>query len=198
MLIIFIKNPEIGKVKTRLAATIGAQKALDIYKKLLKYTAQITGELSLEKHVWYSSYIDKNDPFFKSDYLKFLQAEGGLGEKMSEAFEMVFDQGAEKVVIIGSDCAELEPHHITEAYDQLDKVDVVLGPAKDGGYYLLGMNHFYPELFKEMTWSNSEVLHETLKRAQGSNLKSYLLPELNDVDTFEDFQLIEPRLRKDG
>jgi hypothetical protein len=114
---------------------------------------------------------------------------------MKNAFEATFAQEkSDAVVIIGSDCAELEERHVSEAFDALEFNDIVLGPAKDGGYYLLGMRVFVPELFESIAWSTSTVAEQTLRAVKEKNLSYMILDELNDVDTVEDYVQIKHRL----
>lgn len=194
-LIIFVKNPVLGKAKTRLAASIGDVAALKVYRQLLAYTKLVVDGLDAEKSVWYSSFIDQEDIWTNGEFNKKVQTGDDLGQKMKNAFEATFAQEkSDAVVIIGSDCAELEERHVSEAFDALESNDIVLGPAKDGGYYLLGMRVFVPELFKSIDWSTSKVAEQTLYAIKENNLSYLLLDELNDVDTVEDYVQIKHRL----
>lgn len=186
LLLIFVKNPEAGKVKTRLAATIGADNALDIYKKLLLHTHQITSELNITKAVFYSDFVDNEDIWENSKYLKFIQHGNDLGKKMENAFKQGFDQGYSDICIIGSDCYQLRATHIKSAFDLLTHNEVVLGPSADGGYYLLGMNKLFSEFFNHKKWSTSEVLKDTLEDTQTLKIKHTLLETLIDVDEEKD------------
>ena len=161
-LIIFVKNPEIGRVKTRLAKTIGDEQALSIYQKLLLYTKEITKGLNADKSVYYSEHIDNNDLWDNMLFSKHLQRGDDLGERMQNAFADAFAQGKERVIIIGSDCLELETYMIKEAFAVLENNDVVLGPAKDGGYYMIGMTAFLPTLFEDKNWSTDDLLMDTI------------------------------------
>jgi rSAM/selenodomain-associated transferase 1 len=116
------------------------------------------------------------------------QAEGDLGARIQAAFAGSFDSGATRVVIIGSDCPYLTARDIREAWDALKTSDLVLGPAEDGGYWLVGLRKNHPGLFTDMTWSSSDVLGETMKRAKAFGLKTSLLRTLSDVDTREDWE----------
>ena len=182
-LIIFVKNPVLGKVKTRLADALGEENALMVYQKLLQHTCLITINIPADKYVFYSEYIDHNDLWKNEAYKKELQYGNDLGEKMRNAFEMLFQKGYKEVVIIGSDCYELTEEIIMNAFDQLKEKDVVIGPAKDGGYYLLGMNVFISQLFTRKSWSTSKVSQQTLTEIEFFNYSMYQLPVLNDVDT---------------
>ncbi|HEX6983348.1 MAG TPA: TIGR04282 family arsenosugar biosynthesis glycosyltransferase [Balneolaceae bacterium] len=186
LLIVFIKNPIKGRVKTRLAESIGDERALQVYRELLEVTKSVSDQLNCHRQVWYSHFIDDDDLWTDDGYEKRLQEGGDLGERMKNSFRKAFDEGASKVVIIGSDCPGLTSEVIKQAYDALDNDDLVIGPSKDGGYYLLGMNTFHPELFDDKPWSSSQVLNQTIKQAKKQELSFKLLTELNDIDTKED------------
>ncbi|GAA4293695.1 TIGR04282 family arsenosugar biosynthesis glycosyltransferase [Aestuariibaculum suncheonense] len=185
-LIIFTRNPELGQCKTRLAKTIGNEPALNIYKHLLKHTARISEPVNADKFVFYSKNIIKNDIWNPDIFKKKLQKGNDLGERMEQAFIELFGLGYHKILIIGSDLLDLNENIINHAFQQLNTNDFVIGPAKDGGYYLLGMNALNSMLFKDKAWGTETVLTDTLKNLQNNNV--YLLQELNDIDTFEDMQ----------
>lgn len=186
VLIIFIKNPERGKVKTRLAATVGEDKALAIYKSLMAHTREAALGVTAKRLLFYSENIAPADDWSTTSFIKRLQSNGDLGERMKEAFKVGFQQGS-KVMIIGSDCPQLTTALIQQAYSALDQHDFVLGPALDGGYYLLGMSSFTPSLFESMPWSTDQVAAITRDRiaAIGS---LYELPSLSDIDYEEDWK----------
>lgn len=188
-LIIFTRNPELGKCKTRLAKTIGDDNALEVYKFLLNHTALIAKEVKADRYVFYSENILKDDLWNIGTFRKKLQKGNDLGQRMQNAFMELFEMGYEKVAIIGSDLLDLEAEVVNTAFTQLDFNDVVIGPASDGGYYLLGMKNLYPKLFENKVWGSASVLQSTLKDLQNSNV--YLLKELNDIDTFEDMRHYE-------
>lgn len=183
-LIIFARNPKLGTCKTRLAKRIGDQAALNIYIHLLKHTAATTQEIQVDKFVFYSQAIHKNDLWNASIFKKRLQQGNDLGERMQNAFMELLGLGYEKVIIVGSDLLDLRAKHIQTAFDYLDKNDVVIGPAKDGGYYLLGMKNLHPSLFKNKAWGTSTVLKNTLDNLKEMDFS--ILEPLNDIDTFED------------
>ena len=186
-LLIFVKNPALGKVKTRLAKTMGDKKALEVYKKLLEKTKTETEQLPVNKIVYYSAWIDNNDLWSTNDFDKQLQEGTSLGDKMSNAIKASFEH-YQKVVIIGSDCYDLSKEHMLEAFAKLENpsISVVIGPANDGGYYLLGMNTFIPALFEGKSWSQSSLMTETIETLESLNLNYFLLEELTDIDTEED------------
>lgn len=187
LLLIFTKNPELGRVKTRLAKTIGDQKALEVYQYLLDHTRAITTQLKqVDKAVFYSKFVDENDLWGATQYQKQVQTGEGLGERMSNAFSWGFGQSYQSIVIIGSDCIEITQAIIEEAFIALQTQDFVIGPAKDGGYYLLGMKASYPEVFENKTWSTNSVFQSTLQDLQVRSSQIHRLPELSDVDTVDD------------
>jgi rSAM/selenodomain-associated transferase 1 len=184
LLIIFAKNPILGKAKTRLAASIGEKKALVIYKKLIEKTANIIGELSIEKELYYSDFIEKNDVWNNKVTRKKTQRGKSLGERMENAFKKGFAEGYKNIVIIGTDLWDLETLEIEKAFESLEKNEGVIGPAQDGGYYLLGLSKWNPTVFQNKKWGTSTVLNETLAcfdKKVVDNLKTK-----NDIDTIED------------
>tara|TARA_B110000503_G_C7143768_1_gene412034 strand:+ start:1155 stop:1748 length:594 start_codon:yes stop_codon:yes gene_type:complete len=185
-LIVFVKNPVLGTVKTRLAASIGNKKALEVYNDLVEKCRKECLAVNAVRHVFYSEQIS-NDLWSEESFLKCVQAEGDLGNKITDAFRSIFTRGG-KVIIIGSDCYDLDAQTIEDAFEKLDNSDVVIGPANDGGYYLLGTNNFHPELFQDIKWSTEKVLKETRQRANTNNLSVSLLKELIDLDTLEDLE----------
>ena len=187
-LMVFVKNLLPGTVKTRLAKDIGMDAALDVYKELLNYTAEVADEVSGDKGVYYSQYVELYDDWITEKYQKHVQEGAGLGERMLKAFTDAFEKGYEKIVVIGSDCLEITKKHIEEAFKELDKVDVVLGPANDGGYYLLGLNNIFPALFENKDFSHEHVLNEALDEIEKFGMSFKLLEPLNDVDTMEDLK----------
>ena len=185
-LIIFTRNPELGKVKTRLAKKIGDLAALKVYLKLLEHTLHITRPLKVDKFVFYSEQIQENDHWDVVTYFKELQNGVDLGERMNHAFELLFSRGYRQIVIVGSDIFELTTNDIQEAFSHLDTTNFVVGPALDGGYYLLGMNALKKKLFKNKKWGTKTVLKDTLKNLEQEQV--VLLATKNDIDTYDDLK----------
>ena len=197
-LLIFVKNPLPGKVKTRLAATVGDDKAMAVYELLLKRTHAITSPLPVQKVVCYTDFTDEEDRWERPVFEKTLQEPGDLGERMRAAFARAFAEGSQRVLIIGSDCYQLTTEIINDAFTALEDHEVVIGPSADGGYYLLGMNMLYPELFEGIAWSTETVREETLAKAAHLGLSAKEMPVLRDVDHEADLVTIpdlEARLR---
>lgn len=186
LLIIFYRNPELGKVKTRLAVTVGDTRALAIYKKLAEHTCKIATEVRLDRVVYYSHFVDVADDWRPEHFEKTLQQGETLGDKMSNAFKNSFEYGYQSVCIIGTDCLELTSDVIEQAFASLETSDAVIGPAKDGGYYLVGMKKYTPALFLNKQWSTSSVAQHTIEDFEKLKLNYYRLPVLSDVDYAED------------
>jgi rSAM/selenodomain-associated transferase 1 len=189
--IIFVRNPVYGKVKTRLAKDIGDGKALAVYNLLLKHTFNITQSLNYKKFIYYADGIVQDDLWNLADFTKRQQQGNDLGERMHHAMNELFLQGFAKVILMGSDCFELHTPFLEEAVFQLDQNDAVLGPAIDGGYYLLGLTDIIPELFTNKIWSTDQVAKDTINDFERLQKTYYLLPELNDIDNVSDLELFE-------
>ncbi len=185
-LIVFVKNPVLGQVKTRLAETIGPEEALIVYIKLLKHTREVALKVDAEKHLYYSDQVVQNDLWSTEDFSKHVQSGDDLGERMRSAFERSFSMGADKTVIIGSDCYELEPAHIEAAFKSLESSDYIIGPALDGGYYLLGMKAPSDFLFEDIAWSTPAVFDQTRRAIMSRGFALGTLEILRDIDTRTD------------
>jgi uncharacterized protein len=188
-IIIFVRNPELGKVKTRLAATIGNEKTLAIYKALLQHTRSIVDDVHAHKFVFYTDVTNPDDIW--NDCFKLIQSNGDLGKKIQDAFQLVFNLGYNNVCIIGSDCYDLSTAIIRDAFTALQTKEVVLGPANDGGYYLLGTRQVHVALFEDKQWSTATVLADTEKDCKDLDLSYHLLPTLMDIDDIEDLKQTE-------
>lgn len=186
-LLIFIRNPELGKVKTRLAGDLGNEEALRIYNRLLEHTRKVAQSVPVERFLFYSNFVDQQDNWPVKDFRKALQPSGDLGDRMQQAFEQAL-ASCERAVIVGSDCPGLTQDILQTAFDQLGTHDFVIGPAMDGGYYLLGMKRLTPELFQNMTWSTDQVFRETTDRMAARGGTYYQLPTLSDIDYAEDWE----------
>lgn len=185
ILIIFARNPVRGKVKTRLAAAVGDDMALSVYEELLGHTKTVVQKLKVDKIICYSDQVEVRD-IWEGDFLKAQQQGADLGERMLEAFKYVFRLGYIKAVIIGTDCPSLDERIICEAFKSLDNNEIVVGPAFDGGYYLLGMTKLHKQLFNNVEWSTPVVFETTVHRCTALNLRYHTLPCLHDVDELKD------------
>lgn len=184
--IIFIKNPDLGRVKKRLAKSLGNDIALEIYKQMLEHTKQITKSLSGDKFLYYDRLADTTDDWSNDIYQKKIQHGKDMATRIQNAFKETFAKGYEHVVIIGSDCFDLDERIIRLAFRQLDHFDYVLGPTKGGGLYLLGVNKVHLKLFKIEGWGTPELALKTQKNIQHLNKSCFMLSELSDVVTIED------------
>lgn len=189
LLLILTRNPELGKCKTRLAAKVGDNAALDIYEYLLDHTVRFTINLDVEKWVYYSEEIWENDIWDKEIYKKKLQLGQDLGERMMNAFKEGFEAGFKNVIIIGSDMYHLKQSDLEKAFSKFKHNEYVIGPAEDGGYYLLGMKSLNKALFQNKDWGTDTVLSDTLSDIEGEEIA--LLEEKNDVDYYEDIKNIK-------
>lgn len=189
-LLVFARVPALGRVKTRLAAGVGEAIALATYHELLAITYQAIVEAGVPATVWLADTAAAQPSAEEAQHWPALaaccQPAGDLGTRMATAFATAFAKGAGRVAIIGTDCPGLEAEHLVETFALLNTHDVVLGPATDGGYYLLGLRQPQPELFQNKAWSTDSVLADTLADAHRLGLRVALLPELRDVDTAED------------
>ncbi|HYF32975.1 MAG TPA: TIGR04282 family arsenosugar biosynthesis glycosyltransferase [Chitinophagaceae bacterium] len=188
---IFTKNLVYGRVKTRLAATIGDQSAFEVYKALIAHTYSVTRPLHIDKAIFYDSYIEQDDAGTEG-FQKLVQQGNDLGERMSNAFAQVLADGYEKAVVIGADCPELDEAILKKAFELLNRHDVVIGPAADGGYYLLGIKKLYAGLFTGISWSSPAAFDETIGKCKAYGLSIAQLPVLHDVDYESDLRYIRP------
>ncbi len=186
LLLIFTKNPQLGKVKTRLAKTIGDEKALFIFNKLVSKTSEVIEKVNVHKSLYYSDFVDDQDIWEGSVSDKSIQEGNCLGERMANAFKKGFDDGFNRIIVIGTDLWNLDTQIINKAFAALKNKDGVIGPATDGGYYLLGLSKWIPQVFDGKNWGTSSVLDDTLTDFKNNTLVQ--LETKNDVDYFEDLK----------
>jgi len=160
---------------------------LRIYHQLLQITYQETLLCNCTRYLFYSDEINQNDNWDNLHYLKHIQIGDDLGERMQHAFEFVFKLGHTKAIIIGSDCPTLDAKMLSQALDELDNNEVVIGPSEDGGYYLLGMKRLISRLFENMPWSQPHLFQQSIKLLKHQQITYHLLSTLNDIDTEEDW-----------
>jgi len=188
-IIVFLKPPIIGKVKTRLAASIGDHQALQIYRHLLRHTFHILNHSEAEVFLFLTEKEKKGSLSFRLPNSHVLYQSGeDLGMRMKNAFEKVFQWNFGPVIIIGTDNIEIRPKHLRQAFNALQSNDVTIGPSNDGGYYLLGMNSFQSQLFDDIAWSSSVVLKQSIEKIINSGLSLQLLSELVDIDEYKDLE----------
>lgn len=195
-LLIFIKNPELGKVKTRLAATVGDEKALDIFKKLLENIHEKSLKVEADKLLFYSTFIDENDIWENSVFRKKLQNQSpDLGQRMLSAFEEAQALGYSKALIVGSDIFEVSTEILQRGFELLEEAETVIGPSLDGGYYAIGFNFekinspdFLQKVFLNKTWSHEYVAKQAIEVINSFSYTCNFLPILSDIDTEEDLK----------
>lgn len=187
-LIIFQKNMVPGKVKTRLADKVGIQKALEIYGKLVHHTHTQCSKVDADKLLFFSDEVLSHEKPEYANYHYFIQDGADLGIRMKNAFDLGFAKGYQKVIIIGTDCAAISGGILEDAFNKLDSHDAVIGPAKDGGYYLIGIKEPLDGLFEGITWSTDQVFVLTVEKFKSKKLEYGCLPELADVDDASDWE----------
>ncbi len=187
--IIFAKYPQMGKVKTRLAATAGELFAYEFYKLCSQNTFDECSGLSVEKYLFFTG---EDEDKFKSwaggNFLLTAQDGADLGERMRNAFRSVFNNGAERAVLIGTDIPGISARLINNALEMLEGSDAIIGPANDGGYYLIGLKKLEESIFENIPWSTRHVQEITLLRLKHLGFKTYLLEELFDIDSEKDLK----------
>jgi uncharacterized protein len=188
-LILFARYPLPGTTKTRLVPTLGPDGAAQLAKHLTEYTlAQVQACGCPFKVFGTGGSVEDLTQWLGVACLA--QTTGDLGARMTHAIAQIYDGGARRIVLIGSDCPGLTSTILNDAFEALSLHDVVFGPAADGGYYLVGMRELQPQLFDQMQWSHDKVLEQTLARLDG--LSHYLLPILHDIDTPDDLKHLPP------
>jgi rSAM/selenodomain-associated transferase 1 len=197
-LVVFVRHPRPGAVKTRLAAGLGPDVAAALYRVLVEGVLEATAPRARE----YERLLFYDPPDAGEAVRAWLpagrlrrQAAGDLGVRMADAFVRAFARGARRVAIVGSDVSGLVRGDVEAAFAALDEADLVLGPAYDGGYYLIALSQARPELFRDLQWSTSSVRQRTLERAAASGLRVAQLRPLRDVDTLDDLRAEWPALQ---
>lgn len=200
-LIVFARTPETGRVKTRLIPVLGETGATEFYRRMLQHTINSLAKARL-CNMRIDCLPDTQHGVFTDLQQRhklelYRQMGESLGERMANSLRSALSQ-YQQAIIIGTDVPSLTPAYIRQAIEALSgDVDVVLGPAQDGGYVLIGMKHYDKALFKGVDWGTEQVLQQTLDRAQNQNLQVHLLPALWDVDEPTDLDKIrqDPQLK---
>ncbi|MGV9011146.1 MAG: TIGR04282 family arsenosugar biosynthesis glycosyltransferase [Flavobacteriales bacterium] len=190
LLLVFLRAPVLGKVKTRLAATLGKERALEIYKRLLQHTIEQGAQLGIVRQAWYADDLPADEPCAALGFSVHQQAGADLGERMQRAFDAGFADGHGPIIIIGTDLPQLSAALLREAFEALNTHDAVIGPANDGGYYLLGLQKPCAALFQGKTWSTDTVFKRTTEDLKRLGRTWKTLPELVDIDTEEDLERV--------
>jgi rSAM/selenodomain-associated transferase 1 len=192
-LIIFTRYPEPGKTKTRLIPALGDVGAANLHKQMTEYTISQVKELQKMTKVsvkvrFTGGDLEKMQNWLGNDLVYQFQGEGDLGERMERSLTSAFNQNAEQAIIIGTDCPGVNSQLLTTAFEQLRICNLVLGPALDGGYYLIGLQQPIPELFTNIHWGTAQVFTKTVEKAQKLNLSIGYLQPLADIDRPEDLE----------
>ena len=188
-LIIFVKAPRPGFVKTRLAKSIGPDEACAAYRRLAETLFDSLGTLpNVELRHAPDDAPEEIAPWLRPGWMLAPQGSGDLGDRLKNAFASAFNDGCDQVAIIGSDCPAVTPDDIQSTWEALIDNDLVLGPAHDGGYWLVALRDAYPELFSEIDWSTPRVLAQTLVAAKTSDLSVAQLRPLTDIDTLDEWR----------
>ncbi|NEU75349.1 glycosyltransferase [Hassallia byssoidea VB512170] len=200
-LIIFTRYPEPGKTKTRLIPALGSVGAANLQRQMTEHTVSQVKELQANTAIsleirFAGGNLQLMQDWLGSDLVYQLQGEGDLGSRMMRSLLNSFQSNAEQVVIIGTDCPGVNPQILATAFEQLHVFDLVLGPAVDGGYYLIGLQQPFSELLTNIDWGTSQVLSETVDIAQKLNLSVAYLPTLADVDRPEDLPIWEQETKE--
>ena len=190
--IIFVRYPEKGKVKTRLAKEIGEESALSFYTTCAENTFDECKKIKSENILLYLFYSGVSDNSLITkwagfDFVSYPQIGSDLGKRINNSFKEVFTNKIDKAVIIGTDIPDINAEIINQSFEILNSADIVIGPSADGGYYLLGMKKPYDFLFDNIQWSTGSVFRETMSSVLIHNLTFFVLPELIDIDTKDDF-----------
>ena len=198
-LIVFVKAPRPGAVKTRLAKDIGASAAHAAYRQLVETLLnQLQGLGGVELCFSPDNAASELQHWLKKGWSSSPQGDGDLGQRLQSAFQRAFHAGAKRVAIIGSDCPAVRVEDVREAWGGLQSHEVVLGPATDGGYWLIGLRQPQPNLFRGVHWSTENVFAETIQRVQRAGLSVQLLRELADVDTDREWRAFLAAQNRDG
>ena len=191
-LIVMTKYPEAGLTKTRLIPALGVGGAAKLHRRLVIHTAKTIGSFNPEIH--YSGGNQRLMYDWLGDFKYVSQSDGDLGDRMKHSFQLGFDEGCDRIVMIGTDCPAIDEALIDRAFLALNKTDVIFGPAVDGGYYLIGLRKQILELFSNISWSTASVLQDSLTIVNNLNLSYELLEILPDIDRPEDLQYLDAEI----
>ncbi len=191
-LLLFVKSPIKGQVKTRLAAEIGEDFTVGLYKRFVEDLISLVENLDVHLELcFYPPHTRLNfSEWLGEQYCYTPQVGDNLGERLKNAFDNAFEEGFSNVVAIGSDSPDLPVHYLIESFEALPAHDAVIGPANDGGYYLIGFSKegFIPEVFDNISWSTDSVFEQTISILKRHGRTVYLLPSWHDVDTIADLK----------
>lgn len=196
-LIVFTRYPEVGKTKTRLIPVLGAEGAANLQRQMTEHTLNQVKEVQINRSLSIGIYFSGGNAklmqnWLGDNFIYYYQSDGDLGMRMANAFQTCFNNKINhpsletSVAIIGIDCPSLNSQIMNQAFDSLLRSELVIGPAVDGGYYLMGMRRFIPQLFQGINWGTSEVMKQTIQIAETLGLAIAYLPTLADIDRPED------------
>lgn len=192
LVLLFVKLPEKGKVKSRIAQRMGEDLVLILYENMVLDTIDMLTRGRFPFRICFTppDARDRITAWLGQGYHAVPQIGDDLGERMEKAFKQVFSEGVEEALLIGSDIPGLTAGIVDEAFSALRTNEAVIGPAEDGGYYLIGFNNraFVPDIFHGMAWSTGTVFRETMDKLHDASLTVPTLPALNDMDTVEDLK----------
>lgn len=197
-LIIFVKYPQAGRVKTRLAKSIGEENAARLYRTLVETLLKRTRSDKFQRTIFYSPRGKEKEMrgWLGEDFIFVPQKGRGLGERLSGAFRFAFKNGAKRVIAIGSDSPTLDKKLIAEAFRKLKDTQCAIGPARDGGYYLIGLSSRIDGIFKGIPWSTESVLSRTISKLKQLNIKYTLLGKSFDIDSYQDIILLKKKIQE--
>ena len=195
-LIIFTRYPQPGKTKTRLIPALGVEGATNLQRQMTEFTLSKVKKFQESAAISFEIRFTGGNLQLMQNWLGTelnyqLQGEGDLGKRMENSFLSAFNKGAQEVVIIGIDCPDISAEVLAQAFEKIHNCDLLLGPAVDGGYYLIGLKRAIGELFINIDWGTSKVLQQTVDIAQQLNLSVGYLATLADVDRPEDLPIWE-------
>ena len=202
-LIIYSRYPEPGKTKTRMIPALGKEGAADLQREMTEHTLRTAKQLKSDRNVDIEIHFAGGNEQLMSDWLGkdidyVAQVTGDLGFKMQSSFQQAFDRDNQRVVIIGIDCPDINLEILNQAFNSLQQHELVLGVAKDGGYYLIGLNKTIPQLFQNINWGTNLVLNQTKAIANKLNLNVKYLAPLSDIDYPEDLPIWHKYIQTDN
>lgn len=199
-ILLFVRAPEKGKVKTRLAKAIGEDAALKLYMSFVADELEMLRELFFDVIIFFYPHTARQtvENWLDNEFDFVSQSGKDLGQRMENAFKEVFSKGYGQALLIGSDLPDLSSSVILDAFDHLDQKDSVIGPTEDGGYYLIGFHRVtcFEGVFKNIAWSTSHVFNQTLQHFQKFKLNYHILPKRQDIDNYDDLMKLKKSLSK--
>ncbi len=201
-LLIFTRWPEAGKTKTRLIPAIGAEEAAKLQQQLTEKTTDLARSflrqdpIAKAVTIFYTGAMQSQmEQWLGTDFTYQPQASGNLGDRLASAFQWAFDRGSQKALVMGIDCPGITLEHLETAFTALNDYPVAIGPALDGGYYLLGLKESNPTYFENIDWGTDRVYQQTLVKFSENSDRHYPLETLPDIDRPEDLKYLPANFR---